>query len=61
MAEDRDLNEGKPWSEMDLDDLRTVIEAGCSIEHVARFPCPSMNVPEVEDKARELGLPVRHE
>jgi hypothetical protein len=61
MAERRDLNDGKPWSEMDLDHLSTVIEAGWSIEHAARFLCRATNVPEVEAKARELGLPVRHE
>jgi hypothetical protein len=61
IAEDRDLNDGKPWSEMDLDDLGTAIEAGCTIEHAARFLCRATNVPEVEAKARELGLEVRHE
>ena len=53
MAEDHDLNDGKPWSEKDLEDLRIAIEADCTIEHAARFLSRETSVPEVEAKARE--------
>jgi hypothetical protein len=33
----QDLNDGKPWSEMDLFDLRNSLAYGRSIEDVAGF------------------------
>jgi hypothetical protein len=35
----QDLNDGKPWSEMDLFDLRNSLAYGDSIEEVAGFQC----------------------
>jgi hypothetical protein len=61
MNEDRDLNDGKPWSEMDIEDLRHAVENNWTIEDTARFLCRITAVDEVEAKAKELGLPVRHE
>jgi hypothetical protein len=52
----QDLNDGKPWSEMDLFDLRNSLAHGESIEEVAGFLCRSGTVEEVRRKAEELGL-----
>ena len=52
----QDANDGKPWSEMDLFDLRNSLAYGRSIEEVAEFLCRSGIVDEVERKAEELGL-----
>lgn len=60
MPEPRDLNDGKPWSEMDIRDLRSALEHGDTIEAAARHLCRATNVAEVEAKARELGLEIRH-
>jgi hypothetical protein len=52
----QDINDGKPWSEMDLFDLRNSLAYGRSIEEVAGFLCRSGTVEEVKRKAEELGL-----
>jgi hypothetical protein len=52
----QDLNDGKPWSEMDLFDLRNSLAHGRPIEEVAGFLCRSGTVEEVKRKADELGL-----
>jgi hypothetical protein len=52
----QDINDSKPWSEMDLFDLRNSLAYGRSIEEVAGFPCRSGTVEEVRRKAEELGL-----
>jgi hypothetical protein len=52
----QDLNDGNPWSEMDLFDLRNGLAHGESIEEVAGFLCRSGTVEEVKRKAEELGL-----
>jgi hypothetical protein len=57
----RDLNDGKERSEVDLRDLRASIERGDTIEMTAILLCRTTNVVEVEAKARELGLPARHD
>jgi hypothetical protein len=51
-----DINDGKPWSEMDLFDLRNSVAYGRSIEEVAGFLCRSGTVEEVKRTAEELGL-----
>jgi hypothetical protein len=52
-----DANDGKPWSEMDLFDLRDGLAYGGSIEEAAGFLCRAGTVEEVRRKAEELGLP----
>jgi hypothetical protein len=52
----QDVNDGKPWSEMDLFDLRNSLAYGRPIEEVAGFLCRSGTVEEVKRKAEELGL-----
>jgi hypothetical protein len=47
------------WSGADIRDLKWLLENGTSIEDVARL-LRATNVLEVEAKARELGLEVRH-
>lgn len=51
-----DLNDGKPWSEMDIRDLAGEIASGRSIEEAAAHLCRSGTVDEVRSKAVELGL-----
>jgi hypothetical protein len=51
----QDINDGKPWSEMDLFDLRNSLACGRSIKEVAGFH-RSGTVEEVSRKAEELGL-----
>jgi hypothetical protein len=46
------LNEGKPWSEMDLVDLRNSLALGRSVAYIADFLCRSED--EVRDKIAEL-------
>jgi hypothetical protein len=48
------LNTGKPWSEMDDEDLRASIAAGDTSKAAAEFLCRNAN--EVRKRARELGL-----
>ena len=52
----QDLNDGKPWSEMDLFDLRNSLAYGRPIEEVASFLCRAGTLEEVRRKAEELGL-----
>jgi hypothetical protein len=46
------LNDGKPWSEMDLLDLRNSMALGNSVAYVAEFLCRSED--EVREKIAEL-------
>lgn len=50
-----DKNDGKHWSEIDIEDLKAFIEEGASIEEAADCLCRSDTVEEVRRKARELG------
>jgi hypothetical protein len=52
----QDVNDGKPWSEMDLFDLRNSLAYGRSVEEVAAFLGRSGTVEDVRRKAEELGL-----
>ncbi len=51
-----DLNSGKEWSKMDLDDLRLFART-MSVEEMAEFLC--RNRVETKAKAKELGIPLR--
>ena len=46
------LNEGKPWSEMDLVDVRNSLTHGGSVAEIAEFLCRSER--EVHEKVAEL-------
>jgi hypothetical protein len=52
----QDVNDGKPWSEMDLFDLRNSLAHGRPIEEVAGFLCRSGTVEEVKRKPKNWGL-----
>jgi hypothetical protein len=54
-----DINDGKPWSEIDIRDLRGEIDYGRTIEEAATHLCRAGTVDEVAAKARELGLNFR--
>jgi hypothetical protein len=51
-----DIYDGADWTEMDIDDLKSAIEGGASIEDAAEFLCRSDTVDEVSRKCNELGL-----
>jgi hypothetical protein len=51
-----DVNGGRPWSEMDVRDLRAALEQGSAIEEAAGHLCRSGTVDAVAKKATELGL-----
>jgi hypothetical protein len=46
------LNEGKPWSEMDLFDLKNSLARGTPVAEIADFLCRSEK--EVREKIAEL-------
>ena len=54
--ENHDLNDGKPWSQHDLDDLALALKDGGTIEGAAYFLCRSGSKEEVRKKAEELGV-----
>jgi hypothetical protein len=49
-----DANSGKPWSEMDIQDLRASLDFGNTYADAARMLCRDED--EVRQKATELGL-----
>jgi hypothetical protein len=49
------INSGKPWSGLDLDDLEWGIEHGQSADRIADFLC--RDVEEVEAKIAEMVRP----
>jgi hypothetical protein len=51
-----DINDGKRWSEMDVEDLKAFIEEGATIEEAAEFLCRSGTVAEVRGKGKEQRL-----
>ena len=55
--EEPNLNNGKPWSEMDVADLTNCIRRNEPIGRVAAFLCRTKG--EVREKAAELNLTLR--
>jgi hypothetical protein len=51
-----DANDGEPWSEMDVEDLKAALSSGSTIEEAAVHLCRSGTIPDVMAKATELGL-----
>jgi hypothetical protein len=47
-----DINSGKPWSEMDLRDLKLELQQNRTIAEIAEFLC--RDVEEIEAKIAEL-------
>jgi len=52
----KDIYDGDPWTEMDVEDLISSLRSGHTIEETARHLCRSGTVAEVRRKAEELGL-----
>jgi hypothetical protein len=61
MPTPKNFYDSAAWSGPDIRDLKWLLENGTSIEEVARLLRREKNVPEVEAKARELGLEVRYD
>jgi hypothetical protein len=55
-ADDHDINDGKPWSENDVQDLALALKDGGTIEGAADFLGRWGTRQEVLKKAVELGL-----
>jgi hypothetical protein len=51
-----DVNDGKPWSEMDIADLKRAAQCGNSLAETAAFLCRSGTPGDVAAKAADLGL-----
>jgi hypothetical protein len=49
-----DINEEKPWSQQDDDDLRLEVSTGETVDHAATVLCRSPA--EIMKRAAELGL-----
>ncbi len=52
----RNANDNKPWSQMDLRELRHALAWGESIQEAAHLLGRSSTLSEVKLKAEELGL-----
>ena len=50
-----DIYDGADWTKMDLEDLRSAIDSGCSIEEAAIFLCRADSVDDVARKCGELS------
>jgi len=50
-----DLNDGKPWSEMDIEDLKDAISHGKTLKETMTFLCRS-DWKDVAAQAKKLGL-----
>src|SRR5258707_1261042 len=44
-----EIYDGEEWSEMDIEDLRSIIDAGATIEEAAEFLCRADSVNDVAD------------
>ena len=51
-----DMNDGKPWSDMDDEDLRASVAAGDTLPETASFLCRSGTPLEVATWAKKLDL-----
>jgi hypothetical protein len=51
-----DIYDCADWTEMDIEDLKSAIDSGCSIEEAAVFLCRADSVDDVARKCVELGL-----
>jgi hypothetical protein len=59
MREKIDANDGKPWTETDIEDLTAALRSGDTIEDAAEFLCRSGTIEDVRRKAEELGLSLK--
>ena len=59
-AQEQDRNDGKQWSEADIEDLALALKDGGTVEGAAYFLCRGDTIEEVRHKAKELGLIVNY-
>lgn len=52
----KDIYDGQPWTEMDVEDLTAALRSGSTIEDAAKHLCRAGTVDNVRRKADELGL-----
>ena len=50
-----DLNDGKPWTGVDIHNLQSALNKGYSIELAAAYLSRRTTMTEVEEMARDLG------
>ena len=50
-----DICDGTDWTEMDIEDLKAVIEHGSTIEEAAEFLCRAGSIDDVARRCEELG------
>jgi hypothetical protein len=51
-----DIYDDADWTGMDIEDLRSAIAEGSSIEEAAEFLCRADSIDDVARKCAELGL-----
>jgi hypothetical protein len=49
---DPDINDGEPWSEMDIADLKNEVARGATLVEAARFLCRTGSLFDVAMKAK---------
>ena len=54
--DNRDLNDFKDWSAMDIADLKNHALFGASLKETASFLCRAGSLDNVAKKAKEVGL-----
>ena len=54
-----DINSGKPWSQSDLDDLKTAYKVDADLEEIAEHLCRDWE--EVAQKCADLNLELRYQ
>jgi hypothetical protein len=52
----RDIYDGEPWSEMDIEDLKGAVAYGSSLQETAEFLCRSGAPPDVAAKVQGAWL-----
>lgn len=51
-----DIYDGADWTETDIEDLKSEIEHGRSIEEAAEFLCRAGSIDDIARKAKEMGI-----
>ena len=54
--QEQDRNDGKPWSDADIEVLALALKDGGSVEGAAYFLCRGGSIEDVRQKAKQLGL-----
>jgi hypothetical protein len=51
-----DSNDGAPWDDQTINDLKAAVDHGRPLEEIAQYLCRSGTIEDVARKCRELGL-----